>query len=76
MVEKKLRQFRTNEDNTGVMQLCGEQVYLWWTESIILKSYLAWAPSRVGLKSFVTGHDDHNQRQVQCQPLSGVAGRS
>ncbi len=45
-------------------------------ETILLKSYLGWAPSTVCLKSLVTGHDDHNQRQVQCQPLSGVAGRS
>ena len=45
-------------------------------ESVRLKSYLVGAPSTMSLKSIVTGRDDHNQRQVQCQPLSGVAGRS
>ena len=45
-------------------------------ETILLKSYLGWVPSTMCLKSIVTGHDDYNQRQVQCQPLSGVAGRS
>jgi len=45
-------------------------------ETILLKSYLGWVPSTMCLKSIVTGHDDHNQRQVQCQTLSGVAGRS
>jgi len=29
---------------------------------MVLKSYLVWAPSRVGLKSLVTGLDDHNYK--------------